>query len=417
MPGSSRNFLVLAVAVLLLLALLYRQPAHAYLALYFAFLLITCWRLSRRGLKGLTARRVVRDGAFEDDEVDVKIQVDNLSDRDVAFLEVADRFGPALAPIHVLPNCGPLPSGARRVVGYRSQCSKLWGLHSLGPLRLATHDPAGLFRRATVLPDQAEFTVFPKVHHVEGLLRLGGLPSLTVQEVSAGRSGQSHLYLGVREHVAGDDPRRIHWPASARTGKLMQREHEVDLVPYLTLFLDLESRHRAGTGRKSTLEYVVRAGSSILATASREGQHVQVIADTPERLVVPPGRGEDHLAWGLDRIIRLVQDGRRPFLSFVGEQLSSVPPGSTAVLLCASHRFVRAELELLADRLGERGVRPALVLVDQDSFMAIHGRDDWHGEELTGEEARAVLERRGGTATLLTAEDDLELRLREGLFP
>src|SRR5262249_41130714 len=153
------------------------------------------------------------------------------------------------------------------------------------------------------------FAVFPQVYDVAGLSELGARSTLIPHESSAGRPGQSLITMGVREYRPGDDLRRVHWPATARRGALMVKEVEVDLAPYFTVILDLARRHRAGMGRKSTLEYVLRSAASIIWSATRSGGFVQVAGTGAKPLFVPPGRGQNHLTFALYELIRAGLDG------------------------------------------------------------------------------------------------------------
>src|SRR5206468_1377504 len=106
-----------------------------------------------------------------------------------------------------------------------------------------------------------------------------------------------------------DDPRRIHWPATARRGTLMVKELEIDLAPYYSVFIDLDRRHRAGTGKKSTMEYVLRTAGSVIWTAVRTEAFVQVSGLGATPLYIPPGRGQTHLTHALYELIRAGLDG------------------------------------------------------------------------------------------------------------
>src|SRR5262249_1768184 len=161
------------------------------------------------------------------------------------------------------------------------------------------------------------------------------------------RPGQSTSYMGVRDYRPGDDVRRIHWPATARRGAPVVKEYELDLAPYFTLFVDLERRHRAGTGLKSTLEYGVRTAASLLWTAARRGHIVELHAEGAASLFVAPGRGELHLTHCLHELIRVRQDGGTPLLTLAERYRPYLPAGSIAALLSATTELDHAQLEEL----------------------------------------------------------------------
>ena len=172
------------------------------------------WRQARV----LGAGRVVPSSGLEDEAVPVEIALDNRGQRGALFTEILDDFGPALADRQALLEPGPLPGGRRRHLRYRTACSRRWGIYTVGPLRLTTGDPFGLFRVVVHLAPPAPFAVFPRLVEMTALFRLGGAPSLAPQERAEARAGQGALVLGVRDYRSGDDVRRMHWPAFARRG-------------------------------------------------------------------------------------------------------------------------------------------------------------------------------------------------------
>jgi uncharacterized protein (DUF58 family) len=259
------------------------------------------------------------------------------------------------------------------------------------------------------------FAVFPRVYDVAGLERLGARPSLTPQDVSSGRPGQSASYLGVREYRSGDDLRRVHWPATARRGRPVVKEYEVDLTPYFTLFLDLDRRNRAGTGRKSILEYLVRSAASLLWSATRHGHVVQVLG---AGLLVPPGRGELHVTHALYELIRVRQDAELELLDLVEAHLAQLPAGSTACLLFGSISVDTLRLEALLEALRPRGIRPLLLFVNGETFLPI---ERWalppSAVRARCDALAALIRSRGAAGTILEATQDLATELaRPDLF-
>ena len=407
-----RRFLYAALGFAGLLGLALHVEALAALALGGFALLFVAWREARGGLAQLVVAREVYASAFEDDAVAVSLALDNRSRRTSWLVEIRDSFGPAVADRQALLEPGPLRGAHRRRLVYRTACSRPWGVYTVGPLTLSTSDPFGLFHAERRVPDIAPFAVFPRVWPVAGIEKLGARPSLSPQELTSARSGQSLAYLGVRDFRPGDDLRRIHWPATARRGAPVVKEHEVDLVPYFTLLIDLDRSHRAGTGLKSTLEYLVRTSACLVWTAASRGDLVQVLGEGARNLEVPPGAGTLHATQALYELIQVRQEGRLPLLDLVEQHRMHIPAGSTATLLSGTMFLDLERLEEILRALQSRGVRPVVVLVNKDSFLPIDRRAVPRDEAAAQAGAAATLLRsRGVPGAILAADQDLEAEL------
>lgn len=408
----NRAFLAFAAGLSLFLGAVLKAASLVAFALVVLYLLAASRASAHRRLAHLDARRSLTASAFEDEEVRVEIALENRGRASVSLVEILDSFGASLAEGKALIDPGPLRPGRRHRLVYRTLCSRLWGVYTVGPLALSVADPLGLFSARRLLPDLRPFDLFPRVHPVGGLEQLGERTSFAPSEASAARPGASALYLGVRDFRAGDDVRRVHWPATARQGRPMVKELELDLSPYFTLFLDLERRNRAGTGQKSTREYVVRTAASLLATAARRGDTVQLFGEHRHTLAVPPGSGELHLAYALDQLIRVRQDGDLALVDLVEREQARIPARSTAALLAAT---LFLDLDQLEDRLASlraRRVQPVLVAVDMDSFVPIDERSRPRDRVLEQAEAiRALAQAHGALLAILDAERDLPSEL------
>jgi uncharacterized protein (DUF58 family) len=406
--GLYRRFLLLGGPLAAVLGVATGATALFGFAASALVLLALAFVRSRRGLHGLRVARHVHTNAFEDEAVRIELVLENRSRRRAALIELDDAFGPSVVDRHVMLEPGPLLPGRRLTLAYRSFCSRGWGEYRVGPLGLSVGDAAGLFSARRLFQQLDTFTVFPRVHPVAGLERFGARASLLPQEASASRPGQSQSYLGVRDYQPGDELRRIHWPATARRGELTVKEHESDLIPYFTLFLDLDKRGRAGTGRKSTLEFVVRTAVSLVWQASARGDVVQVIAEGERPLYVAPGSGELHATLALYELVRARQEGRLPLLQVVEQHRATLLPGSTAALVCASLALDPFELEAALEALRARGVRALVFLVNDSSFAPI---DRW---QLKPEQLQqrigallGVLRERRVPGAVLAADSDL----------
>lgn len=228
----------------------------AYIAMLGVPIAYVWSRLNLWGIEVTPDRHVDRlqqGGTFEE-----RITVRNNSWLHKVWLEVDD---PSEMPGHV----------ARRVVTVAPRSSRTWkvrstigrrGLYSIGPVRVTTGDPFGLFRHTRTYGRAQNVLVYP---------RAAELPSFSVPAANLpgeGRFRRRTHYVtpnasGVRPYEFGDSFNRIHWPSSARTGELMVKIFELDPASDIWVILDLERAVHVGEGDDSTEEYGVSIAASV----------------------------------------------------------------------------------------------------------------------------------------------------------
>lgn len=160
----------------------------------------------------------------------------------------------------------PIPAGRR-------------GRLSLGPLTVERRDPLGLFRRAQRLGGTMTLWVHPVVHQTRPL-PVGSVPDFEGRRAEMARGG-TMAFSSLREYVPGDDPRRIHWRTTARTGVLMVREQVDTTEPTTTLVLDT----RLAALTPDEFEHAIEVVASVARSAIHAGR--------PARVLIP---GEDEAA-------------------------------------------------------------------------------------------------------------------------
>lgn len=107
----------------------------------------------------------------------------------------------------------------------------------LGPTRISTGDPFGLFSASKVIAPERTLVVFPIIFEIKSFVFPPGL--LPGGQVIRRKSADITPHAaGVREYVHGDAMKRIHWPTSARRGHLMVKEFEQDPQAEIWLYLD-----------------------------------------------------------------------------------------------------------------------------------------------------------------------------------
>jgi uncharacterized protein (DUF58 family) len=322
--------LVLGRAELVVLAV----PALAVLA---------TGRRAGPGAVGLTAT-TPSDRYVENDAVDIRVSVEP---------------GPATGGLRAelaLPADAWTAEASLAIIGDREATTTWWarptrwGRRSLGPVRLTAWGPARL-DIAT-----AEVTLgHVDVHPPAAWARHLPVPPRLVQRTGlhAGRSeGSGVEFAGVRPYEPGDAVRRVHWPATARRGRLHLTRHAVERAADAVVVID------ATTEVADTLELSVRGAAGVAQAYLAVGDRVGVVALGGIVRWLPPGVGLRQV----HRVVETVLDVRLDD-SYVAPDLNrlprrALPPG--ALVVAFSPLLDPAVPEILRD-LRERG-HPTVVV-------------------------------------------------------
>lgn len=175
------------------------------------------------------------------------------------------------------------------------------GVFLLGPATVVRTDPFGLFERRVTSAAQHELRVWPRTVSLAGAFTASGLDDAGAFERAA-REGTE--FKGLREYVDGDDPRRIHWPSSAKRDVMLVRETQADVDPRAIVVLDCRrsvypDAPDTAAPTSPAFETAVSSAASAVAAFARLGWEVTLSLVHPSE-----GRsaieGPAHLAAALD---------------------------------------------------------------------------------------------------------------------
>lgn len=160
----------------------------------------------------------------------------------------------------------PLAPGADVSAGYRIPTERR-GVLTVGPLVAFRHDVLGLARFTAEVADVEEVLVSPRAHSLE-------MPSLGQGVLGrhllalAQRLGPGDFH-SLRDYVEGDEPRSIHWRASARSETLKVRQHSVEGLQRCVVLLDQHVPD--GPEGEDAFERAVTVAASVVHSADRAG--------------------------------------------------------------------------------------------------------------------------------------------------
>jgi uncharacterized protein (DUF58 family) len=296
-------------------------------------------------------------------------------------------------PRFVIPR---LRRGDRQEVHYTVR-SHVRGRHRLGPLGVRLRDPFGLSARVAAISGSGEVLVLPRVLPLgsgrppgSGIGAEGAIPHMVALH------GEDDV--SIRSYRDGDDLRRIHWPATAKTGQLMVRQEDRPARRRAVIVMDSRASGHRGSGAASSLEWAVTAVASITAHLVEQGYAVHLVTDE----TAEDGRAGQAIE--LDDALEALAVAHTGQLEQFAEVLHAAHPVTSAGgLVIAVVCDLDDDLARQVASLRQPGGTGLAVVLDPHGFGS--GRPRGEGDdELT---AVAVLRSAGWTVVVVSATDEI----------
>ncbi len=363
MGGLARQLRFIFIGTVLVVAAFSTGITFLFFLVYLlGALVLGSWIFARHGLRGVRAGyHVMNPRAHVGEVLQAVYRIDNGSGLGKPWVELWNESSlPATLP--------------GRVIGVRGRASRQWlakvtlsrrGSYRLGPLRVRTGDPFGLFTTEMVVGQPTGVVVFPKTQPLPHW-RLPPSPVDGSRPARRRFDTASPLVSSIRPYVQGDAINRIHWLSSVRHNELQVKEFDLEQAADLWMILDLDRSTHAGVGDEASVETAVTATASIALQTLGENRAVGLTASARRVHLLQPDRGTRLEQKILHLLANVQADGSQPLAEVVVEVLPQLRRGMTLCIVTGSTRrdWVRA----LAG-LRRRGVGAVVVLVDRTSFV------------------------------------------------
>ncbi len=258
-----------------------------------------------------------------------------------------------------------LGSGAQKSLRYQVQF-KMRGYYQIGPLLLESGDLFGLHRRYRVATAPHHVLVYPRVVPLYGFDIASRRPIGEVRMTHRLFEDPTRI-SGVREYEFGDPINRIHWRATARTGKLHSKTFEPSSVAGISIVLDFHRDVYQETSEPHGSELAVTTAASLANAvyvlgqqtglfsngrdaadririeghrhefrtrdAAREDAGMMSESDRLQPVVVPTRRGPEQLGQILEALARLELTDGLTFAQLLVETASRLPRDATIVAI------------------------------------------------------------------------------------
>ncbi|MBI3354713.1 MAG: DUF58 domain-containing protein [Nitrospirae bacterium] len=363
---------VLIILVILFFLIAWNRAANL---LYVMFALLTATLiiahiLPRYSLRDVLATRSIPSTAFEDDEVDVEVCVQNKGWMSRYMIEVVDSI-PAAEPDSRSPMTfiARLPKRQNRKYSFKLSCYKR-GEYTVGPLTVRSSYPLGISSIEKPLPEGIQtLLVYPQVFDIERfpLIAASNTPMVGVESVMI--AGGSDEFFGTREYRQGDSLRHIHWLSTARHSELIVKEFEIRSSTEATLIIDLHKKSDIGTGKETTLEYAVKIAASIARYVLERGHSFQLIGYGERPHIVSSSRGINHLAAVLETLARVKAEGGIAYPDAIYQSSELLRDGGAVVLIFSQLSGEPDKYLYSIGLLKAKRMRPVCIFLNRESFL------------------------------------------------
>jgi uncharacterized protein (DUF58 family) len=350
------------VGLLIILQLTFPYRGWLMLLVVMGGLWALCYFWARALRNGLTLEREMRFGWTQvGDRLEERFVLTNSSNVPAIWVEVQD--------LSSMPDYD-----TSRGTGISGITSNEWrtqgvcthrGVYTLGPTRIITGDPFGMYTVSQEVDSTQSLMVLPPI-----------IPLPNIEVAPGGRVGEGRprpnaiertvSAAGVREYSPGDTMRWIHWPTTARRGSLYVRLFESTPASDWWIVLDMDEQVQAGTGDFSTVEHAVTLAASLADQGLREGKSVGLVTHGDDLVWLPPVGG-DGQRWSILRAMAVLGTGKIALAELIERMRPAMGQRASVIVITPTvdERWVQT-LTLMM----RRGAVPTVLLLDANAYDA-----------------------------------------------
>jgi len=259
------------------------------------------------------------------------------------------------------------------------------GRYQLGPIKLRTSDPFGLFPMTRDLEQTTHVVVYPMTFDIHRFV----LPVGVLSGGDALRRRTHHVTTnasGVRDYVPGDSFGRIHWPSTARRNRLIVKEFELDPLADIWIVPDMASFSHIASPKvqnklyddlpewmimekfklaETTEEYTVTVAASLAQFFLRQDRAVGMLAYGQSNEILQADRSERQLNRILETLAVIRAQGRVPLSNVIQAEMHLFPRGATVICITPQTDL---DWATVAKQMERRGMRMVTILINPASF-------------------------------------------------
>ena len=410
----SKLFYALLAAGLVPLSLSWNRPLLRWLALAYDLVLFAAAIFDAWNSRLSTRVRIERHFASRfavGAETEVRIDVANHTPRDLSLI-VKDEYPPQMKL-----------AGAREArlqVDAQTSASLAYGLtppkrgsFQFGLIAVRLLSNWRLVWKQTRVGEPTAVKVYPNMRRArEAELKALGARSFVAARRKSQWRGEGRDFESLRDYVRGDEMRHISWTATARRGKLVTRQYQMERDQTILIALDAGRLMTARIENETKLDSAVHATLALMSAAARAGDNAGLLVFGRKiKAFLPPKRGAEHLDAALEALYAIEPEMIEPSYSRAFEFISANSQRRALVVVITDLVDEEGSRELLSSLklLRPRHLPLVVTIADRDLKAVVREPPENVREMFTQSVAEEIIHLREAALRLVESQGGLAL--------
>jgi len=344
-------------------------------------------------------------------ETEVRIEIANHTPRDIALI-VKDEYPPQMKL-----------TGAREAhlnIEAQTSAALVYGLtppkrgrFEFGLIAVRYLSRWRLAWRQDRIGQPVAVKVYPNMRRArEAELKALGARSFVAARRKSQWRGEGRDFESLRDYVRGDEMRHISWTATARRGKLVTRQYQMERDQTILIALDAGRLMTARIENETKLDSAVHAALALMSAAARAGDNAGLLVFGRRiKAYLPPKRGAEHLDAALEALYAIEPEMIEPSYSRAFEFVSANSRRRSLVVVLTDLVDEEGSRELLSSLklLRPRHLPLVVTIADRDLKAVVRERPENENEMFTQSVAEEIMHLREAALRLVESQGGLAL--------
>jgi uncharacterized protein (DUF58 family) len=255
--------------------------------------------------------------------------------------------------------------------------------------------------------------VYPNMRRArEAELRALGARSFVAARRKSQWRGEGRDFESLRDYVRGDEMRHISWTATARRGKLVTRQYQMERDQTILIALDAGRLMTARIEGETKLDLAVHAALALMSAAARAGDNAGLLVFGRRiQAYLPPKRGAEHLDAALEALYAVEPEMIEPSYSRAFEFVAANSRRRSLVVVLTDLVDEEGSRELLSSLklLRPRHLPLVVTIADRDLKDLVRASPENEREMFTQSVAEEIMHLREAALRLVESQGGLAL--------